>query len=315
MESGSVFDPNSPLAKPISDVFTIVLLLGLGVFLLIAGLVTFAIIRYRRRPGDDTEPIQSAGNFRLEVAWTAGPLLLGIGLMVLTFTTMGASDPAKPTGQEVDLEVIGHQWWWEYRYLKDNVVTANELHIPVGQRLYVRFKSSDVIHGWWVPQLGRQMQINPDHVNYTWLQSDKAGLFYGACTQYCGGPHAWMLLQVIAQPQDQYDQWLQQQKQAGQSVATEAPGDPAKGQQVFLNNTCVNCHAIAGTTANAQVGPNLTHFGARKTFGAGVSTNTPENLTKWIKNPQAVKPGVLMPGYQFNDEDMRNLVAYLESLK
>ena len=112
MESGSVFDPNSPLAKPISDVFTIVLLLGLGVFLLIAGLVTFAIIRYRRRPGDDTEPVQSAGNFRLEVAWTAGPLLLGIGLMVLTFTTMGASDPAKPAGQEVDLEVIGHQWWW-----------------------------------------------------------------------------------------------------------------------------------------------------------------------------------------------------------
>ncbi len=340
--SGSVFDPDSPQVKAMSDLFILSLVIGLGVLMLVTGLVIWNIIRYRRRPGDNTEPTQTAGNTRLEVMWTIGPFALATILMVLTLIYMGISDPPKTAAdQQPDIEIVGHQWWWEYRYLKDgNFTTANELHVPTGKRLYIRYLSSDVLHGWWVPQLGRQMDVSPARDNYTWIQSDTPGQYYGACAFYCGGPHAWMLIKVVSQPQAQYDAWAANQSKASQganppgaeSAAVPAPtapantvtpsaqtlkagGDPARGQKIFLGNTCINCHAINGTNAQAKVGPNLSHFGARSIIGAGVMNNTPENLAKWIYNPQVIKPGVLMPGYQLGDQDMSDLVAYLEGLK
>lgn len=341
-ESGSVFDPRSALSNAISNAFVITLVLGLLVFLLVTGLVIYNMVRFRRREGDDSEPVQVAGNRRLEITWTIGPLVLATGLMVMTFFTMGAADPPKEAGQQPDLEIIGHQWWWEYRYPKENIVTANELHIPAGKRLYARFSSGDVIHQWWVPALGRMMNSNPEQINYTWVQADQPGVYVGACAQYCGGPHGWMLIKVVAQTQPQFDAWVQQQKQDAPAVAAATPatpsnasvtlftpgksslagGDATKGAQVFAQNTCVNCHAINGTNAKAQVAPNLTHLGGRSIIGAGVlptPQNDPnlasQNLAKWIYNPQVIKPGVLMPGYQLSEDDMRNLVAYLEGLK
>jgi cytochrome c oxidase subunit 2 len=345
-ESGSILDPQSGYAKAISDTFITTMIIGLGVFLLVTVLVLIAVTRYRHRAGDDTEPEQTAGNTRLELAWTVGPIILAASLMVLTFVTMGNSDPAKPTNAasvQPDIEIIGHQWWWEYRYPKDGVVTANELHLPLGRQMYTKLYSADVLHQWWVPNLSRMINTNSGpQVNYLYLKPDKPGQYVGACAQYCGGPHAWMLIKVFVQPEDQFNAWLQSQKQAASgAAATPAPnaavgnpsapttpinpfkpgessvqgGDPAKGAQVFLKNTCVNCHAIQGTTANAMVGPSLSHIGGRSIIGAGVMNNTPENLAKWIFNPQIVKPGVLMPGYQLNEDDMRNLVAYLEGLK
>jgi cytochrome c oxidase subunit 2 len=314
----SVLDPNSPQAKAISDLLITILVMGLGIFLLVTGVIIYFLIRYRHRPVNNRgEPRQVAGNNRLEIGWTVGALVLVIIIFILTVQTMTASDPPAPKGQPVDLQVIAHQWWWEFRYPQLNIITANELHIPIGQKLRIELKSADVIHDFWVPQLARKIDVEPNRTNAIWIQSDTPGVFFGACAEYCGEQHAWMLFQVKASPQGQYDAWVRQQQQpAPAPTALLNGGDPVKGAQVFKQNACAACHAITGTDATGQLGPNLSHFGGRSIIGAGVLQNTPENLTRWIKNAPAVKPGVFMPVYnQLNDEDLRNLVAYIEGLK
>ncbi len=325
MQSGSVFDPISSQTKAISDLFILTLIIGLGVFLLVTGLVIFAIIKYRARPipqtlnsgeaPQDSEPVQLFGNTRLEIAWTVAPaLLLGV-LFVMTLATMNDADPQKNKEGPPDIEIIGHQYWWEFRYPKANVVTANEIHLPLGKSLLATTRSADVIHAFYVTQLTRQMDSEPDQVNRLFLKGDRAGIFPGACAQFCGQQHAYMLIKVIVEPEANYQNWLKDQAAPSPGVAAAASGDPAAGQKVFLANTCVNCHAITGTQANAQVGPSLSHFGSRSVIGAGVVPNTAENLIKWIHNPQDIKPGVLMPSYNLSDQDLRNLVTYLEGLK
>jgi cytochrome c oxidase subunit 2 len=313
-----VLDPNSPQAKAISDLLITILLMGLGIFLLVTGIIIYFLIRYRYRPANSRgEPRQISGNSRLEISWTGGALALVGIVFILTVPAMTASDPPAPKDQQVDLQIISHQWWWEFRYPQLNIITANELHIPVGQKLRMELKSADVIHDFWVPQLTRKIDLEPDRTNYTWIQSDTLGVFFGACAEYCGLEHAWMLIRVVAQTQAQYNVWVQQQQQpAPAPTALLNGGDPVKGSQVFKQNACIACHTIAGTSANGVAGPNLSHFGSRSLIGAGVVQNTPENLTRWIKNAQTIKPGVLMPIYnQLSDEDLLNLVAYLEGLK
>lgn len=316
MPSGTMFDPVSPAGKALSDFFWVVLAIGLGVVILVSVLTTYAAFKYRRRDNLKTEPRQISGNFRLEVLWTASPLVLLTILFIPTLLVMGATDPT-PQDKDLqpDLEIIGHRWWWEFRYPKEGIVTANEMYLPVGKKLYTRFTGGDVIHDFWVPQLGRKMDTIPGHNNFLMLQSDRQGYFSGVCAEFCGAQHAWMLISVYVQPQQDYDTWIQKEKIPSPNAV---PSDPilARGQQVFLNNTCVNCHAIAGTGANAQVAPSLSHFGGRKTLGAGIVENTPENLKKWIRNPWDIKESVNMPAYpQLSEDDLNALVAYLEALK
>ncbi len=325
-----MFDPVSPQGKSISDLFIIILLIGAAVFLLVFGLVVYSIIRFRRRTVTDTgEPRQISGNTKLELTWTAGTALVILGLFIPTLLVMESSDPAVPKDAQPDVVIVGHQWWWEYRYPKANVTTANEMYMPTGTKFLARLESSDVQHDFWVPQIGRKMDMYPDHPNQLYMRVDQPGTYRGNCAEYCGTQHAWMLIRVNAVPQAEFDSWLQQQQkppvvaleQAAQGVnaapATQNPptGDPAKGKQVFLNNTCINCHAISGTTAVAKVGPNLTYLGKRSILGAGIIDNNPRNLAEWILNAQKIKPGVLMPAYQLSAEDLRNLVAFLEEQK
>jgi cytochrome c oxidase subunit II len=301
-----VFNPNSPHAEAIFHTFNVALVVSLVIFAIVTGLVGYCLLRFRGRP-EAAEPPQIAGNKPLEITWTIIPLLLLVWLFFLSARTMNASDP-KPD-PEPDLVVIGHQWWWEARYPKSGAVTANEIHIPTGQSLYVRVLASDVIHDFWVPQLGRKMDMIPGWTNYLWIGANQPDTYLGTCSEYCGAQHAWMRLQVMAQTPAEFEAWQQQQLQP---AAT--PAD-VQGAREFVQLTCVNCHAIRGIPIRAEAAPDLTHFGSRQTIGTGVISNTPTNLARWLANPQAIKPGTLMPNLQLTAAQIDHLVNYLEACK
>ena len=306
MDTSSPFNPNSPQTLAISNLFVLSLVISAIIFVLVTGLVVYIALRYRRR-GAEGEPRQVAGNNKLEVAWTLAPAVVIVTVFGLSIPTMRAADP--PQNREPDIIVIGHQWWWEIRYPQSGIVTANELHIPAGRPLVVRLESADVIHSFWVPQLGPMRDLIPGKTNTITIQSDTPGTFGGACTEYCGLHHAWMRIHVTAHPQAEFDAWQQQQ---GRQVAAPAAA-VAEGARVFAERTCVNCHVIGNT--GIPVGPDLTHLASRETLAAGVLENTPENLYEWIKNPQQYKPGSYMPDLQLPEDELRALVAYLETLR
>ncbi len=310
MPISSAFSPASPQARAIDNLFTLDLAIGAVIFLIVTGLVIFMILRFRGRPGQG-EPSQAIRGKRIEVVWTGIPLLILVVLFFFTMSTMAAA--GSPTShQQPDLVVIGHQWWWEFQYPKLGIITANEAHIPAGQSMLVELQSADVIHDFWVPNLGRKIDLQPDFPTWLTLQPTQPGTYLGACSEYCGTEHAWMRLRVIADTPDQFTAWINAQK-----AVPPAPsgGDTARGAQLFQQNTCIACHTIAGTPAKARFAPDLTHIGSRQTIGAGVLDNTPQNMARWLTNPQAVKPGSFMPNFQLSAADVDALTAYLESLK
>ncbi len=301
------FDPVTRQGLDISNLFGLELIISALLLALVLGWLILALVRFRAAPGDTAEPTQVHGNRRLEIAWTVTPAITLAIVFILVVQTMNGVDAASPGAQR--LQVIGHQWWWEYQFPDLGVTTANELHLPVGTEFTLDLESRDVIHSFYVPQFGMMRDLVPGKTNRMTLRIDRPGTYDGACTQYCGLQHAWMRLRVVAEPRDQFDAWI---------AAQRAPASPsnAAGQQVFLRNTCVSCHAIRGLPAPAQVGPDLTHFGSRHTIGSGVVENTPENLRQWIRNPHDIKPGVLMPGFSsLPEQDLNALVAFLEGLE
>ena len=214
------------------------------------------------------------------------------------------------------IEITGHQWWWEVRY--DDVdasnifTTANEIHIPVGVPVLFTLHGGDVIHSFWVPNLAGKKDLIPGKVATMWLQADKPGVYRGQCAEYCGLQHARMALWIVAEPQDEFNAWRQNATQGSVPPATDSQ---KRGQQVFLSSTCVMCHAIGGTTAGANFGPNLTHVGSRNTIAAATIANTREHLLSWVANSQAFKPGNKMPANNLSDQDLQAVVDYLQSLK
>lgn len=312
------FMPITPEAHRIIGLFNGVLIISAVVLLIVWGVLVYVIVRFRARPGAG-EPPQTAGSRVLEITWTAIPVALLIGVFIATVWTMAQVTSAAPpapaaaaagvTGP-LRIQVVGEQWWWQFRYPELNVVTANELHVPVGVPVQLLIGSDDVIHSFWVPQLGLKMDAIPGRQNQMNFRVDQAGTFGGACAEFCGTQHAWMRLSLVAEPLDQFRAWMQvQQRPMG------APQTPlaAQGQKLFFANTCVNCHTIQGSVAQGVVGPDLTHLGTRRSLGAGVLENTPANVARWIHASQAIKPGNRMPNYpNFSDDDLRALAAYLE---
>jgi cytochrome c oxidase subunit 2 len=266
-------------------------------------------LRYRGRAGA-AEPPQDFGRPALEISWTLASLLVVVFLFGFTVVTVRRADPPAG-GRRPDLVVVGHQWWWEVRYPHSGVVTANEIHMPTDQAWLVRLESADVIHDFWVPELGRKMDMVPGHPNHIWLQAGAPGVYLGSCSEFCGAQHAWMRIRVVAQRPAAFAAWEAQQRQ----VPPPATGAVATGARRFQELTCVNCHAIAGTAAAARVAPDLTHLASRDTLGAGVLTNTPGNLAAWLADPQAIKPGSNMPNLHLSSADVGALAAYLESLR
>jgi cytochrome c oxidase subunit 2 len=193
------------------------------------------------------------------------------------------------------------------------VVTANEIHIPAGKPLSVRLDSKDVLHEFWVPELARKMTTVPGQLNHIWLQADKPGVYIGTCSEFCGAQHAWMRILVVAEEPSKFEEWQRAQLQPSRTPTSDAA---AKGLALFQTSTCMNCHAIGGVTgADSRVAPDLTHVASRRQLGAGILENTPANMRRWLKNPQHIKPGSLMPDFNFTDQELDELREYLETLR
>ncbi len=304
----TVFEPASPQAGAISHLFFVTLIICAAIFVIVAGLIAYSLMRFRAREGGG-EPEQVAGNRKIEIFWTVIPFLIVVVLFAMTARTMSLSD--QPPAAEPDLIVTGHQWWWQVNYPHTGAVTANEIHIPVGKPFCVELRSVDVLHEFWVPSLTRKMTTVPGHPNHIWLQADKAGTYLGVCSEFCGTQHAWMRFTVVAEDAEKFEAW----QRAQLAPAVTPTGEAEHGLALFKEMTCASCHAIEGTGVNARVGPDLTHFASRAQFGGGVVENTPANIHRWLVNPQAVKPGVKMPNFKFTDEQLTALAAYLGSLK
>lgn len=307
---GGLFNPSSPEMEAMAGLTYYTIAISLVILGIIIVAVAYIIIRYRKKPGEDGEPYQDFGSIKLEIVWTAIPIAMVAVLFLLTCSTMKTVDP--PAGErEPDLVVIGHQWWWEIRYPSSGVLTSNEIHIPVGEKMLVRLESIDVIHDFWVPELGRKIDLVPGHPNYIWFVAGKPGVYLGACAEFCGDQHANMRIRVVAEPEADFRKWIDEQLVVPR---TPTGGIAGVGAKLFQTMACMNCHTIRGTAAAARVGPDLTHLADRATIGAGVLTNTPENLAKWLANPQRYKQGAFMPNMKLSDSEVKSIVAYLEAL-
>jgi cytochrome c oxidase subunit II len=223
-------------------------------------------------------------------------------------------DVAAPRGS-IEVTVIGHQFWWECRYPRLGIVTANELHVPVSDSsrptpTFLTLLSADTDHSFWVPRLAGKTDLIPNRVNNTWIDPHEIGLYLGQCAQYCGVEHAKMLLRVYVDTPDQFDKWVQNQKAAAASDSSAE-----EGRRVFESTGCINCHTVRGTVADGRFGPDLTHLMSRDTIASGVVPNTTENLRQWIQEPDSIKEGSLMPAMQLRDDDLDALVAYLRTLR
>lgn len=297
-------------------------LLG-AIFLTVICVLLLALLRRHRgieqepleqthRPSDATEQKMTR-----MVAWASiGSVVILLGLIAVSIATGKSISRLGETRNGMVIELTGNQWWWSVRYSNDQanrtVVTANEIHIPVGRPVMIRGTSNDVIHSFWVPALHGKRDLIPSRVNAEWIEADRPGRYRGQCAEFCGIQHAHMALWVVAEPPEQFEAWMR-----GQLQPAAEPADPVKqrGRAVFLQSSCVFCHTIAGTTAAGQVGPDLTHFGSRFTLAAGTLPNTKGNLGGWIADPQNVKPGNHMATVPLAPEDLEPLLDYLESLK
>jgi cytochrome c oxidase subunit 2 len=294
-----------PPADAIGTLALIVGVIALLIFVAVEGALVYAVWRYRASRQVAGEPARFEHNRRLEIAWTAAPVLILAVVFALMLGTVaeinGAGSPAA-----MRISAIGHQWWWEFRY--GDVTTANELHIPTGTAIDLDLTSADVIHSFWVPALGPKSDMLPGTTNHLRLFAPRAGSFEGQCAEFCGVEHAWMRIRVVAESQADFDAWLQAQATTRKTIETEA-------ERVFLANICVSCHTIRGTAAAGTAGPDLTHVGARAAIGAGVLPNDVARMRAWLADPQHYKPGSLMPRVPLSDGDLDALAAYLVSLK
>ncbi|MGC5327465.1 cytochrome c oxidase subunit II [Brevibacillus sp. SYSU BS000544] len=305
----STLEPSGPVASEQLFLMKLALYIMIGVFLVVITIFFYVIIRFRKREGQTELPVQVEGNHKLEIIWTVIPLILLLIIAVPTVSsTFKLAKNHSNDQNAVLVKVTGHQFWWEFEYPKLGVVTAQELYIPVGKKIQFELTSADVIHSFWVPALGGKTDNNPGMTNTMWLQADKPGTYKGKCAELCGTSHALMDFKVIAVSPEEFDKWVNKMKKP---AVTELSAQAKQGEQVF-QKSCIGCHAIGGQ--GGKVGPNLTNFGDRELV-VGIKTNNKEELEKWIRNPQEVKPGNKMPQVQLTPEQLSSVVEYLGSLK
>ena len=311
----TIWAPASTPAHEIYRLSLFVLLVTGSIFTVVGGLLLFVIIKYRARPADSLhEPAQVYGSVQVELAWTVIPVLIVVVLFLTTARIIFAIQNAPEPQSALNVTVVGHQFWWEFRYPKLGIVTANELHVPVStdsnpEPTYLKLLSADVDHSFWVPQLGGKTDLIPNHPNQMWIDPKTPGLYLGQCAQFCGVEHAMMLLRVYVDTPEQFAAWVKDQQQQGVEDQSAAVG-----RHVFETEACMNCHTVAGTAAKGVFGPDLTHLMSRATIAAGAATNTTDNLRAWIQDPNKFKPGALMPAMQLSDEETNEVVAYLSTL-
>ena len=347
-DAQSTFGTSGPIANTQADLFIFIFWIAVAVFVLVEGALIYSIVKFRRRGSDDSLPDQTHGNNKLEVIWTIIPVLILIAIAVPTVKIIYDQD-GWPTdqGPVLEVKVRAHQWWWEIEYPGEDVVTANEIRIPVGQWVNFSMHSDDVIHSFWVPKLAGKMDIVPGDVRELAMKADEAGFYFGQCAEFCGEAHAKMRFRVKAEEPAAFQDWLASMRRPPVELAST---DAIDGQKIFATN-CATCHSVNTWQApaarnertrlaglretflldqdladedrvNLIAAPNLTHFATRETLGAGLIDLTQENLEQWIADPDAVKEGnrmkdlaapyrdgTLTPG------DVRQLAAYLLELE
>jgi cytochrome c oxidase subunit 2 len=308
----SMVHPAGPAAAEIARIWWLMLGAFTGVFVLVIVLMVYAILR---RPAASS----TAERARTLPPWgrtgfiVAGGIVLPIVVLTPLFVySLVASARLRMPSEALTVRVVGHMWWWEVRYPDSGIVTANEIHIPAGKPVRLELASADVIHSFWVPRLHGKRDMIPGVENVFWIQADKPGVYRGQCGEYCGTQHANMAFEVIALSPPEFDEWI-----AAQSAPRTEPEMTVteRGREVFLTAGCKQCHAIEGTAAVGNAGPDLTHLGSRRMIGGALLPNTRGNLAGWIADPQAIKPGIKMPRTYLEADDLQALASYLESLK
>jgi cytochrome c oxidase subunit II len=316
VQTPNIFAPVSTPALEIRDVSFIVLAITAAIFVIVAGFTGYTLIRFGRRPTNpDVEPAQVYGSTQIELAWTVVPFLIVVVLFLVTARYVWGIERRAQPPDALEITVVGNQWWWEIRYPKLGIVTANEIHVPVSDAArptptFFTIQSVDVAHSFWIPQLAGKMDAIPNKTNRVWIEPLQVGTYVGQCAEYCGLQHALMLLVVVVHPKDEFQAWVAAQQAAPVDQATVAAG-----RQLFSSLACINCHTVRGTRGNGVFGPDLTHLMSRSTLGAGPARNTPENLRAWVKDPGAFKTGALMPAMKLDDTQLDQLVAYLVTLR
>jgi len=327
--------PHSDFGREIDFLWDRLLLLGTIVFVLVEAALIFVVIKYRRRENQPTPP-QTHGSTKLEITWTLIPAVILVFIAVPTVRTIFITQAQAAPGS-LNIEVTGHQWWWEFRYPEYGVTTANEIYLPVGRTVNFRLRSADVIHSFWTPQLGGKRDVVTNRTNYIWYTPDSStasSVWNGFCVEYCGASHANMRFRVFTVTPEQFASWAAGQKMPAQFGAAGPPGyifprekipdyavphapippglkftpgltgNAARGKQVFSSSACIGCHSIAGNPAAMGVtGPNLTHVGSRSTLAAGRFPNAAAYMALWIKNARAMKPEVIMPTLGLDEYD------------
>jgi cytochrome c oxidase subunit II len=316
----SVLEPAGTQAGHIAGLWWLMFWVCAGILALVT--ITLLIALFRSRAESESAaaphlPLNRASERRTAravavcVAVTTAILLVFLAASVVIGHRMAvlASDNA------VTIKLTGYRWWWKVEYSDpspaNHVVTANEIHIPVGRPVLINLQSHDVIHSFWVPALNGKKDLIPGNPSAVWLKADEAGVFDGQCAEFCGFQHAHMRLVVVAEGEEKFQSWLEAQRQSARPPATP---DAQRGQEVFVTGPCALCHAIRGTNAGGQVAPDLTHLASRAKLAAGTLPNTPGHLAGWIIDSQHVKPGNAMPPTSLSAEDLQALLAYLGGL-
>jgi len=317
----NAINPAGPNAGNISKLWWLMFYVCSAVYVLVMIGLFVSLRRATAEAADRVplvEPSQESEHRRRNVVLSATTITV-IVLFVFLIASYSSGRSLRlndPTKNGLSIELTGHQWWWEARYMDvdaSNIfITANEIHIPVGVPVMFTLRGADVIHSFWVPNLSGKKDLIPGKINTIWLQADKPGVYRGQCAEYCGLQHAKMALWVVAEPPEQFFAWRQNQTQQAVAPASDTQ---KHGQQVFFGSTCVMCHAISGTPAGSNIGPNLTHVGSRQMLAAATLVNTRDHMAQWIKDSQTFKPGNKMPQHNFSDADLQSLVEYLENLK
>lgn len=312
----NIFTPMSTPAHSIFGLSLFVLAITATIFIVVSALLLYAVFKFRNRADDDDrEPPQVYGSTQIEMAWTIIPILIVVVLYLATARVIHALQDAPEPLNALNVIAIGHQYWWEFRYPKLGIITANELHIPVSdparpRPTFMQLLSADTDHSFWVPELAGKTDLVPNHPNRMWMDPQHTGVFLGQCAQYCGVQHAKMLLRVSVDGSEEFAAWVRDQQRPTFPYAKSAAG-----RRVFEQTACINCHTVAGTPANGRFGPDLTHLMSRATIASGAAQNTPENLRLWIQNPDSIKPGALMPAMKLSDTDLNAVVSYMETLR
>lgn len=316
----NALSPDGPIAERLDNLINPVFAIAGLMFLLVQGLVVFVAIKFRRRSEDDA-PKQVHGNPRLELGWTIGPAILMAGVGIFTLSNVFFLDRKAEADNALEINVIGHQWWWEYEYPDLGITTANELHIPAGQPVDINLTSVDVMHNFWPPKLAGKVYAIPGRVNHMVIEADAedAGkTYWGQCAEYCGLSHANMRLKVVTHTPEDFEAWAEEQAKPAEE-ASSLTGDAAAGATLFRDKGCGGCHTVKGYT-EGKVGPDLTHFKSRKVFAGAIFDNDEPSLRRWLRDPPKEKPmmpddGIGMPNLNLSEDEITKLIAYLNSLK